>query len=159
MCIRDRVEVILEPDVDPTEAQRDLMGLITEANATESIVQAVYTCEYLEGTSLRSRSVDRGEVTEYEYDYRHRLISTTVTPREGQSLVRRTNYRNNLVFSTEDPYGRKRFNAYRASDNEKIRTVQATRPDLASEPTDFGQILSMVRTAGTPKRPRSMLIS
>ena len=57
------------------------------------------------------------------------------------------------MFSTEDPYGRKRFNAYRTSDNALIRTVQTTRPDLASEPTDFGQILSMVRRAGTPQRP------
>ena len=82
----------------------------------------------------------------YTYDYRHRAIENTQHVRDGKSLTTKTTYVDNLVFSTEDPYGRKSFNAYRASDSALIRTVQATLPGPTGEPTTYAQVLALTRT-------------
>ena len=121
---------------------------------------SVETCTYLDGTNLRSSCTRNGELTEYQYDYRHRLIRTTVHTRDGQALVSTKEYLNNLLFSTSGPYpensentGPKTFYAYRDSDRAMIRRVQATVPNPENEPVDFEQVMALVRADGTSATP------
>jgi hypothetical protein len=52
----------------------------------------------------------------------------------------------------EDPYGRKNFNAYRASDAALIRSVAATLPSPTGEPATYAAVLALTRP-GTPSSP------
>ncbi|MCE9557221.1 MAG: RHS repeat-associated core domain-containing protein, partial [Planctomycetes bacterium] len=115
-------------------------------------VAAVTDMTYLEGTDLIKEQYVNGEKTEYLYDGMQRVIETKVTARDGVVLSSKATYLTNLLFSTEDPYGRKKFHAYRASDSELVRTVQATIPNPTSPPTDNATVLAMTR-AGTPSSP------
>ena len=134
------------------ETKTDLGALLAGNEITDVNVKVERTCTYLDGTGLLASCTDRGETTSYEYDYRQRRIERTVQPRSGQTLTSKTVYIDNLVFSTEDPYGRKSFNAYRASDSALIRSVQATLPGPAGEPADFADVLALTRS-GTPSAP------
>ena len=113
---------------------------------------AVTSCTFLAGTSLEKSCTTNGEKTEYVYDYRHRQIATTVYPRSGKSLTTGSQYLNNLLFSRTDAYGRKSFYGYRDSDSALIRTVQATRLNPSGEPSNFTQVMNLVRS-GTPDTP------
>ena len=134
------------------ETKTDLGALLAGNEITDVNVKVERTCTYLDGTGLLASCTDRGETTTYGYDYRQRRIERTVQPRSGQTLTSKTKYIDNLVFSTEDPYGRKSFNAYRASDSALIRSVQATLPGPTGEPADFADVLALTRS-GTPSAP------
>ena len=59
----------------------------TSETVNDSTVQLVSSYSYLSGTKKILSKVVAGERTEYSYDYRNRVISTTVYPREGKSLT------------------------------------------------------------------------
>ena len=110
-------------------------------NDTET--QSIETCEYLNATTLKTKCTIDGEVTEYEYDLRNRVIATTKYAANGVALITKTTYLNNLVFSKEDPYGRKTYYLYRDSDTQKIRTVKGLVPSF--ELADFTAVEALAR--------------
>ena len=76
-------------------------------------LNAVTTYTYLPGTQLRTSVTRLGNATSYAYDYRQRVIATTVHPQTGVSLTSSSIYVNNDLFSQTDPYGRSTYYAYR----------------------------------------------
>lgn len=107
-------------------------GYLAEASVT------AYT--YLDGTNLQETITTQGKKTSYIYDYRQRIVQTKVYPRRDPGeqdglkvLVTSNTYINNLLDSTEDPYGRKTFYTYRSGDSALYSIMQATRPLVGSE--------------------------
>jgi YD repeat-containing protein len=120
-------------------------GTDVETPISDASVTVEETLTYLPGTDLVATRTRAGETTGYEYDYRHRVAATTVQPRSGVELTSRTQYVNNQVFCREDPYGRKTYYAYRASDGALIREIQGTVPSF--QLADFSAVLNQVRVA------------
>ena len=105
--------------------------------------QSIETCEYLNATTLETKCTIDGEVTEYEYDLRDRVVATTKYAANGIALITKTSYLNNLVFKKEDPYGRKTYYLYRDSDTKKVRTVRGLVPSF--ELADFTAVEVLAR--------------
>ncbi|QNN21559.1 hypothetical protein HED60_04475 [Planctomycetales bacterium ZRK34] len=132
------------PYADVTDdTKTDLAALLVVGNEiTDPSIRIEETCTYLDGTNLKTSCVRAGEKTEYAYDYRHRVVETTVHPRNDKSLTTRRTYVGNELFKTTDAYGRESYNAYRDSDGQLVRKVQATAPQftLADENTVFNLV-------------------
>ncbi|MFG0262020.1 MAG: LamG-like jellyroll fold domain-containing protein, partial [Novipirellula sp. JB048] len=154
-----------------SEIQYDNMGRVTlRATAIDSVgptgsILAAYTppanydegasltsYQYLDGATQVASTTTDGRGTSYQYDYRMRLVQTTVTPRNGISLVTTRTYRHNQLLSITDPYGRSTYHAYRDSDSALIRTIQTSTPNASSPPTNFTHVMNRVR-GGTPTNP------
>jgi YD repeat-containing protein len=110
--------------------------LTAVADATQRIDEF---CEYLPGTDLEIACVKAGERTEYTYDYRHRLIATTVFPLDdpATALTSQVVYdsTNNERRATIDPYRRATLFAYRVSDQTLLRQVRETLPGVLDPTT------------------------
>lgn len=99
---------------------------------------------YLDGTdSLRKTVISNGAKTEYVYDDKNRMAETKRFPRVGKILVTKNVYDGNELFFTEDPYGRRKYFGYRASDGTLIRTVTATVPSFSL--ADFAAVWALSR--------------
>ena len=72
-----------------------------------------------------------GSVTNLTYDYRQRVIETKAYPYSGKMLSSKKVYVENKLFSEEDPYGRKKYYGYRASDGQLIRYVTGAYPSFS----------------------------
>jgi len=118
-----------------------------ETPITDPSVTVEEAVTYVDGTDRVASRTRAGETTTMEYDYRHRVSSTTIQPRVGKTLTSTTHYLNNQLFCREDPYGRKTYHAYRVSDGALIRQAQAAIPNPTSEPTDFAGVLTLTRGA------------
>lgn len=81
------------------------------------------TRTYVDGSSMLAERTVAGALTKYKYDYRGRMIEQTSYPRAGKTLVQKSTYVDNRLFSREDPYGRKKYYAYDATDGRLIRTI------------------------------------
>ncbi|MEE9581149.1 MAG: hypothetical protein V3V74_07535 [Nitrosomonadaceae bacterium] len=114
------------------------------ANASSAAKRQVTTFTYLNGTKRVLTKTTNGEVTEYEYDYRKRLVGATVHPKNNVALTSTSTFIDNLLFCKEDPYGRKTYYAYRVSDKALIRTVQGT--NAAFSLTDFNSVTNLTRS-------------
>ena len=113
------------------------------SNPALPAVAAVTTWQYLPGTELPTSVTRLGNATNYAYDYRQRLISTGVPPSAGVApLVSTSSYVNNDLFSEADPYGRKTYYAYQASDGALLRTVQGTLPSFT---LSYGSVTTAAR--------------
>jgi YD repeat-containing protein len=122
----------------------------SETVITDPAIRTEDICTYLDGTDLKATCVRSGEKTTYAYDYRQRLVGTTVQPRVGKTLTTTSTYVDNLLFSVTDPYGRKSYNAYRASDAKQIRKVQGTVPSFSL--SNFAAVtLVLIRIANCPR--------
>ena len=66
-------------------------------------------------------------------------------PRVGKALVSLKEYVDNQLIYDEDPYGRRKYYGYRASDGTLIRTITSTVPEQIF--TDFAAIWNQVRDA------------
>ena len=116
-----------------------------ETPITDPSVTVTKVCTYLDGTDLVSSCTERGETTTYGYDYRQRLVTTTVQPRVGVTLTTTRTYLNNLLFSETDPYGRTKYFGYRTSDAALIREIQGTVPSFTL--ADFNAVMNQTRDA------------
>ena len=152
----DRRGVVTNYEYDATgrRIRTVLAAAVMDAGGNENPVSdpsvtTEETCEYLNGTGLRASCTRSGETTEYTYDYRHRVVATTVHPKAAVSLTSHNVYLNNQLFYTEDPYGRRTYRAYSATDGRMIRNIQATVPSVTF--ADFTEVLNAVRDPdGTP---------
>ena len=105
--------------------------------------------EYVHGSQLVKSSTTDGAVTDFMYDYRGRIKETKTYPRSGVTLVAGTQFNDEQLYSTTDPYGRKTYRAYDATDGRLIRTVHATVPEW-TPPAPIGtQTLSQALLAIT----------
>ena len=80
-------------------------------------------------------------------------MSGTVIP----CLISKQVYKDNKLFSSEDPYGRKTFYAYRASDAALVRTIQATVPSVTF--ADFAAVTAATRAPASTANPTSLIIA
>lgn len=115
----------------------------SETVITDVAVKVEETCTYLAGTDLKLTCLKGGDLTENTYDYRHRVKSVTKHPKSGVSLTTTNTYVNNLLFCTEDPYGRKTYYNYRNSDSGLIRTVRGTMPSYSL--ANFSAVAAVTR--------------
>ena len=119
----------------------------TNETLNSAALQSVSTYTYLNGAeTVRTATVD-GELTEYFYDYRRRLVETRKHADNDSVLISKKHfYRNQLLF-TEDPYGRRTYNSYRSSDSQLIRSVQETMPGAVSA-SNFNHVNNLSRDLG-----------
>ena len=92
--------------------------------------QSITTYAYQNGTDRQVTVVRDGAKTDYAYDYRGRQIQSVVYPYANKSLVAKHRYENNQRLFGEDPYGRRTYFAYRASDGALVRTVREASPGV-----------------------------
>ncbi|MCU0712628.1 MAG: hypothetical protein MUC43_11255 [Pirellula sp.] len=84
---------------------------------------------YLPGsTSLKSSVTVNGAKTDYTYDYHNRVLEVKQHTSSGRFLSSTKTYLNNQLLCDTDPYGRRKYYGYRASDGTLIQTVTATHP-------------------------------
>ena len=94
-------------------------------------LQSVERCTYLDGTTLKASCTIDGNLVEYFYDYRNRLIETRRHADADSVLITSKTYIDNKVFSEEDPYGRKTFYSYRPEDARLIRSIRGLLPSYS----------------------------
>lgn len=126
-------------------ALADNDGAITSTLSNPSIE----TLAYLDGTTdVATRTVD-GKITEYAYDYKGRLVSSTSRPASGKTLVATTNYSlDELRFSETDPHGCRSFYAYRTLDKQLVREIRELVPGaLTSVNAAFGNVTTLAASA------------
>ncbi|WP_197455952.1 RHS repeat protein [Stieleria neptunia] len=106
-------------------------------------LESTETWYYLPGTSDPYEYQKDGAVTSYKYDAAGRRIQTTNYPRDGKTLTTKSVYVDSQLFNTEDPYGRKTYYAYDATDGRLIRTVAGTTPEFSL--ADFDAVIALTR--------------
>ncbi|MFN8741018.1 MAG: hypothetical protein ACK5YR_13905, partial [Pirellula sp.] len=100
---------------------------------------------YLQGSdSLKSSVTVNGAKTEYTYDYHNRVTEVKQHTSSGKSLISTKTYLDNQLLCDIDPYGRRKYYGYRASDGTLIRTVTATHPGYTL--ADFAAVWSLTRS-------------
>ena len=101
----------------------------------------------MSGSCSVPSSTSDNRTTDVVFDYKRRPISTTVYPSDGVSLETETVYVGNRVFYTEDPYGRREYMGYSATNSsELIRRVQANHPDYTV--ANNAAVLALTRDTG-----------
>lgn len=105
----------------------------TSETVNPGSMQSIEVCTYLTGTDLKTSCTIDGELTEYFYDYRNRLVETRKHADNNSILVKKSFYKNNLKQFTEDPYGRRTYFSYRITSNAKsdkamTRMIKETVP-------------------------------
>ena len=114
----------------------------TSETVNPSSLQSIEECTYAPGLDLKASCTIDGELTEYFYDYRNRLVETRKHADNNSILVNKTFYKNNLTQFTEDPYGRRTYFSYRItgadkSDTAMTRMVQETIPGSINLPNGY----------------------
>lgn len=137
------VKVASATDADIRDGQAD------DSPITEPWKQDITTYDYVVGTNDINFVVSNGKMMSYDYDYRRRIAETTQYPSAGKTLVSKSEYVDNDLFYTEDPYGRKEYLGYRASDGQLIRRVKGTSPGftLASNSAVINQTRDLSNNA------------
>ena len=109
---------------------------------------SVTTNTYLSGDTNIARSVTNGKVTQYDYDYKSRVIATRVYPNATTTLATATTYDTNEVrFMDTDAYGRRTFYAYRPLDMILVRQVQELIPGTLGALANEAAVLALTRDA------------
>jgi len=104
---------------------------------------SIKDCTYIEGTDIRDSCTTDGDRVDYHFDYRRRRVGSTSYPNANVSLTTKSVYKNNLLFCSEDAYGRKTYYAYRNTDNALLRTITGTVPSYTL--SNFSDVLNEVR--------------
>ncbi|MCM8531743.1 MAG: PA14 domain-containing protein, partial [Lentisphaeraceae bacterium] len=123
----------------------DKNDALEDEDENDASLQSLERCTYLQGTNLKKTCTIDGDLTEYFYDYRNRLVETRKHADNNSVLVSKSSYEKNLPFFREDPYGRRTYNSYRLdSDAALVRTVQETVPSSVSA-TKFSHVDNLER--------------
>ncbi len=123
-----------------------LDGQADDTPITDRNQKSITSYTYLAGTDHPVSISRDGSVTNLTYDYQQRVISTKVFPYTGKMLESKKTYVGNKLFCEEDPYGRKKYYGYRASDGQLIRYVTGAYPgfSLADQAAVFALTRSTV---------------
>lgn len=125
-------------------ALADNDGAITQTLANPS----VETVAYLNGTSDPLSVVRDGKTTEYDYDYKGRVVATRQIPSQGKVLASSTVISaDELRFSEADPHGCRAFYAYRAMDKKLVREIRELVPGSLGTLADNAAVLAVTRDA------------
>ena len=98
--------------------------------------QSVVKHTYKYGSTLRADCTDKGDKTQYGFDYRNRPVTTTGQPNTGTTLTNTTVYTDNKVSSVVDPYNRKTFYVYDVN-LRVIRSVHELIPGAITTGTNL----------------------
>ncbi len=122
-----------------------LDGAADDLVLTDVNLQNVIEYSYLDGSDkFKSQVKQNGAVTEYQFDFQNRTVAVKQFPRTGKTLISKKTYLNNELLCDEDPYGRKKYYGYRASDGTLIRTVTGTVPSFSL--ADFTAVWNLTRS-------------
>jgi RHS repeat-associated protein len=121
---------------------------ILDGQADDSVIsdpdlQTIAELAYLPGSSIVIQQKVNNAITNFYYDYQNRLVETRVFPRAGTALVSSKVYSNNQLLFDLDPYGRRKYYGYRASDGTLIRTITCTVPEQTF--ADFSAVWNATR--------------
>ncbi len=133
--------------ISPSSYDANILdGLADDTPISDPNIRTVNEFVYLEGSAdIKSKSTVNGVATDYAYDYHNRVTEVKQYPRVGVTLTSKKNYLDNKLFSDEDPYGRRKYYGYRASDGTLIRTITSTVPEYTL--TSFASVWNLVRDA------------
>lgn len=107
-----------------------LDGMADDTTISNPNIKTIIAYTYLDGsTTLPTQVVINGAKTDYVYDTYNRVTETKQYPRAGVTLSNKKSYANNQLFYDEDPYGRRKYYGYRASDGTLIRTITCAVPE------------------------------
>ena len=106
-------------------------------------LQSLSETTYLSGQKVPRTRTTNGELSEYFYDYRMRLIETLRHPDASVALSQQKTYINNQLFSSTDSYGRKTYRLYRHADKKLIRQVKGLLPSFSL--ADFDAVAGLNR--------------
>ena len=121
-----------------------LDGQADDTVISDPNVRTVTDYEYVPGSdSLVTKVKTNGAVTEMTYDYQNRPLTTKQYPRVGKTLTSTKGYEGNQLLFDEDPYGRRKYYGYRASDGTLIRTITCTVPEQTF--ANFAAVWSQTR--------------
>ncbi|MFO0940477.1 MAG: RHS repeat-associated core domain-containing protein [Pirellulales bacterium] len=98
--------------------------------ATPSIAQTS-SYQYVDGTERLWKTTQNGQVSERQFDHRGRTIKEITRPRSGTVLESQYSYIGDKLYNSIDPYGRKTYRAYDATDQRLIRAVVTTQSGWA----------------------------
>ena len=131
--------------VSPAAIDANILdGQADDTIITDPNIRNVTDYVYIVGSdSLLSKTKSNGAVTEMTYDYQNRPLTTKQYPRVGTTLTSTKAYLNNQLFYDQDPYGRRKYYGYRASDGTLIRTITCTVPEQTF--ADFAAVWSQSR--------------
>ena len=102
---------------------------------------------YLDDSSdLKTQVKVDGATTDYVYDVQNRVVEAKQYPNANKMLSSKKVYQNNQLLYDEDPYGRRKYYGYRASDGTLIRTITCTVPEQTF--ANFAAVWSQTRDLG-----------
>ena len=102
---------------------------------------------YLDDSSdLKTQVKVDGATTDYVYDVQNRVVEVKQYPNANKMLSSKKAYQNNQLLYDEDPYGRRKYYGYRASDGTLIRTISCTVPEQTF--ANFAAVWSQTRDLG-----------
>ncbi|MEO1527314.1 MAG: RHS repeat-associated core domain-containing protein [Planctomycetota bacterium] len=143
----NRIGVVTTYDYDDAdrliqvvEAAAQMDGTTETATPEIALTKAV---TYLNGRQEVLTSSVAGAKSSYVYDFRARQIQSEQEPVAGKSLKTTLTYEDNQLFAVEDPYGRKTYYGYDATNGRRIRTVMGAVPEYSV--ADFAEVFLEVR--------------
>ena len=106
---------------------------IDDEDINGASIQSEEKCTYLQGTGIKESCTINGNLTEYFYDYKNRLVETKRHADNNSVLTTKSAYHKNMLLFREDAYGRRTYSSYRLdSDAALVRSVQETVPNAVS---------------------------
>ena len=115
---------------------------INDETVNPASLQSLEVCTYVQGTDLKETCTVDGDLTEFFYDYRNRLVETKKHADNTSVLTAKSYFKNNLLQWREDPYGRRTYFSYRIrgaqkSDTTMTRMVKETIPGSVNLPNGY----------------------
>jgi len=132
-----------------TQGYSTISSTDTETVNTDVLTKSITEYYYVGDSDRIDYQVINGKKTSYEYDHQGRTTEVSVYPYTGKTLTTETVYDSqNRLFYTEDPYGRREYVGYSASNTtEQIRRIQCT-VSTQTYATNTA-ILNATRSSGT----------
>ena len=126
-------------------ALADNDGVVTSVLPAPS----VETLTYLDGASEVIRRIVDGKQTEYDYDYKARVVAMRRYPAQGKLLASSSSFTpDELPFCETDEHGCRTFRAYRTLDKKPVRVIRELVPGALGTPADNAAVLAVTRDTG-----------
>ena len=107
-----------------------LDGMADDTTITDPNLKTVTAYTYLaSSTTLPTQVLVNGAKTDFVYDTYNRVIEDQEISKSRGDSIEQKELRQQPTFYDEDPYGRRKYYGYRASDGTLIRTITCTVPE------------------------------